>query len=65
MMNGPQEVGQTRSTDEAREQSRSNRRRRGWSEGVWPKGSRRGKTRTGHRTGQTCKVRWGGYGKQQ
>src|ERR1700681_299858 len=40
------------------------RRRSGWSKGVWPKGRRHGKTRTGHRTGTSCKERWGGYGKQ-
>ena len=41
-----------------------NRRRRGWREGVWPKGTRASKTRPGHRAGPTRPVRWSGYVRQ-
>ena len=37
----PREVGQPRSTDEAAEQRRSDRRRRRWREGGWPREIRR------------------------
>ncbi len=42
-----------------------NRRRRGWREGDWPKGTCHSKTRPGHRAGKTRRVRWSGYVKQQ
>src|SRR5712664_2332247 len=42
-----------------------NRRRRGWREEVWPKGTCHSKTRPGHRAGKTRPVRWSGYVKQQ
>ena len=51
MMNEPREVGQARSTREVPEQGRANRRRRGWREGGWPKGTRASKTRPGHSAG--------------
>ncbi len=59
----PRAVGQPRSTDEVSEQSRGHRRRRGWREGAWPKGTRASKTRPGRRTGTARAVRWSGYGK--
>jgi hypothetical protein len=42
-----------------------NRRRKGWREEVWPKGTCHSKPRPGHRAGKTRRVRWSGYVKQQ
>ena len=59
----PRAVGQPRSTGEVPEQRRGDRRRRGWREGGWPKGTRASTPRPGHRTGSARSVRWSGYGK--
>ena len=59
------EVGQLRSTGEAAEQSRSNRRRRRWREGGWPRETCSSATRSGRRAGQTRPARSSGYDKQQ
>ena len=60
----PREVGQLRSTDEARRTTPRNRRRRRWREGGWPRGTRSSATRPGHRAGTARPARSSGYGKQ-
>src|SRR5712692_6891179 len=52
---------QSRSTDEVSEQGRGNRRRRGWREGDWLKGTCPSKTRPGFKAGKVRSVRWSGY----
>ncbi|MCJ7542790.1 MAG: hypothetical protein MUO88_24335 [Desulfobacterales bacterium] len=36
---------------------------RKWREGDWPRGIRVSKPGSGHRAGQTCNMRWYGYGR--